>query len=307
MKKTHQSVSCNLKLLAAILSAILACPSAKGQRIGLFALKTNLIEWSAAVPNVSVFTDLSARPWNRSAAGITFKYKWKTRETYAPSFFYNLLEVRPEYRYYLKNLYFGAYAAYDSYATQLPAWKEARQGNAWGGGVSAGWEMPLYTYRRGALDLDLGASVGLHYTNGRVVPYPELRASLVWRKTSVKEKYREGNPMDAVFDKEKEAIRINYGVTNLESFEAIRQRELKIGQDSVLKDLYGGETAAYLADYRRYFQESFVDMALEAIRGSSLDKRYKNRLRTYVNKLTRQAMADGLSPCWAAPKSASFV
>ena len=88
---------------------VLACHNANGQGgISLFAFKTNLLEWSVAVPNVSVFTDLSAKPWNRSAAGITIKYKWKTVEAYEPSFVFNLFEIRPEYRYYLKNLYLGA-------------------------------------------------------------------------------------------------------------------------------------------------------------------------------------------------------
>ena len=273
---------------------VLACYNANGQGgIGLFAFKTNLLEWSVAVPNVSVFTDLSAKPWNRSTAGITIKYKWKTAEAYEPSFVFNLFEIRPEYRYYLKNLYLGGYAAYDAYATRLPSWKEVRQGTAWGAGVSAGWELPLYTYKRGALDLDLGASIGAHYTNGSVVPYPELRVALTWRKTSVQQKYRDSNPMDAVFDREKEAIEISFGATNLESFEALKQRELKIGQENVLQDLYGGDNAAYLADFRQYFQEGFVEMALDGIqRNAALDKRSKNRLRSYVDKLTRQAMAD---------------
>lgn len=273
---------------------VLACQNAKGQGgIGLFAFKTNIVEWSVAIPNVSVFTDLSAKPWNRSVIGISLKYKWKTTEKYEPSFLFNLFEIRPEYRYYLKNLYLGGYAAYDSYAARLPAWEGARQGTAWGIGASAGWEFPLYTYKRGALDLDLGASVGAHLTGGSVLPYPELRVALTWRKTSVKQKYRDSNPMDAVYDREKEAIDISFGATNLESFEALKQRDLKTGQSSVLLDLYDGDKAAYMADFRQYFQESFVDMALDGIQqNGALDKRSKGRLRSYVDKLTRQAMAD---------------
>lgn len=61
----------------------------------------------------------------------------------------------------------------------------------------------------------------------------------------------------------------------------------------MFQDLYGGDKTAYLADFRQYFQEGFVEMALDGIqRNAALDKRSKNRLRSYVEKLTRQAMAD---------------
>lgn len=257
---------------------VLACLPARGQGLGLFAFKTNVLEWGVAVPNVSAFTDVSAKPWNRSAVGLTVKYKWKTAETHAPSLVFNLFEIRPEYRHYRKNFYLGVYAAYDSYATKLPAWESVQQGKAWGAGASAGWELPLYTYTRGSLDLDVGASVGAHYAGGTVVPYPEFRVALTWRKTSIAERYRENNPMDAVYEREKEAIDINFGVSRPDSFENLKPRE--------------EFRSAYLAEYREFLQESFVQPALEAIERSALDQRHKKRLLSHVEKLTRQAMAE---------------
>ena len=197
---------------------------------GLFALKTNLLEWTAAIPNLSVMADLSGKPWNRSVAALTLKYKWKTSEAYVPSYMLNLLEIRPEYRYYLNNkFYVGGYAAYSSFTAKLPNNPTGWTGFAAGGGASGGMELPLYQYRKSALDIEFGLSLGAHYAfyrdftanadqtgieisstpARRVLPYPELRVALVWRKTSVKDKYNETDPMKALYAQEKESIQIN--------------------------------------------------------------------------------------------------
>lgn len=299
----------------------LACPRVKAQNEsdasrepskGFLAVKTNLVEWTAAIPNFSVMTDLSGKPWNRSVAGITLKYKWPTKETYVPSFTYSLFEVRPEYRYYMKQLFVGGYAAYDSFTTRLPKKAEGWQGIAWGGGISVGWELALYQYRRSALDLELGASIGAHYTDyldftvaedgmsavlatehtRKVLPYPELRVALVWRKTSVKDKYNSTDPMKAIFKSEAEAIQINYDVTNRENFDAMHQSKLKVYQKSVFMDLYEGDQSAYRADFEAYLQESFVDIALDNIEHSRLDERFRKKLRSRVESLQRKALAD---------------
>ena len=269
---------------------------ASAQVLERFAFKTNLIEVGAAIPNLSVMADVSAKPWNRSAAGITVKYKWKTSQSHQPLLELNLLEVRPEYRYYLKNLYLGGYGAYSTFTTRLPEHPEGWSGQAFGGGASAGFEKNLYLYRKGAIDIDLGLSLGVHYirysqgTGPVVLPYPELRAALTWRRTSVQEKYRGTDPMKNVYAREKESIDISYNATNRESFDALRQQKLKTGQTSILKDLYGGDREAYLADYKAYFQESFVDLATEGLEQSTLDSKNKDKLKKYIRKLEKKAL-----------------
>ena len=276
------------------------------------AVKANLLEWAAAVPNLSVMADLSARPWNRSVAGITVKYRWKTAETYVPSFLFQVFELRPEYRYYWNRFYCGAYAAYDAFTVKLPSKPYGWQGNAWGTGASVGLEFPLYQFRKSALDLELGLSAGAHYTDyhgiaanedgtgmdrspehtGKVLPYPELRLALVWRKTSIKDKYSGTNPMDGIYASEADAIRINFEATSRENFDAMQQGRLKFDQSSVFLDLYEGDPDAYRADYEKYLQESFVDMALDGIERSQLDDRSKRKLRKMVDSLRSKAMAD---------------
>ena len=280
---------------------------------GFLALRTNLLEWTAAIPNLSVMTDLSGKPWNRSVAGITLKYKWKTSETYAPSWQLNLLEVRPEYRYYLNNrFHVGGYTALDNFTTKLPGNPTGWTGFAYGGGASAGMELPLYQYRKSSLDIEFGLSLGAHYVlyqdftidadqtgieisdtrSGRVLPYPELRIALVWRKTSVKDKYNSTNPMKEVYAREKEAIQINLDVTNKETFDAMQQGRLKVYQDNVFRDLYQSDPEAYRADFEAYLQESFVDIALDNVEHSRLDDRSKDKLRKWVDNLRNKALAE---------------
>lgn len=280
---------------------------------GLFALKTNLLEWTAAIPNLSVMTDLSGKPWNRSVAALTLKYKWKTSETYVPSYMLNLLEIRPEYRYYLNNrFYVGGYAAYSNFTAKLPNNPTGWTGFAAGGGASGGMELPLYQYRKSALDIEFGLSLGAHYAfyrdftanadhtgieisdtpAGRVLPYPELRVALVWRKTSVKDKYNSTNPMKDLYAQEREAIQINLNATNKETFDAMQQGKLKFYQDNIFHDLYRNDAEAYRADYEAYLQESFVDMALDNVEHSRLDERSKNKLRKWVESLRKKALAD---------------
>lgn len=113
--------------------------------------------------------------------------------------------------------YIGAYASYANYAFKFGE-RGIRGRNTFGVGVSAGYVLPLYEYDRGAIDIDLGLSVGVQmakhdvfthnmdgnfYTrvtegktwygtqcsSNRLMPYPvvsELRVAFVWRKQSIK-------------------------------------------------------------------------------------------------------------------------
>ncbi len=289
-----------------------ACPRVWGQDNGILAAKTNLLEWTAAVPNFSVMADLSGKAWNHSVAGVTLKYRWKTYETYVPSLMYDLFEVRPEYRYYWNRLYVGGYVSYANFTTLLPGKTTGWQGPAYGGGASFGYEIPLYQYKKSAIDLEIGLSAGAHYANrqefsvsddrtqttltgspvGGILPYPELRVALVWRKTSVKDKYRQNNPMKALYKSEEEVVMINYGATSRENFDAMHQGRLKVFQNSVFLDLYYGNEETYRTAFDLYVQESFVDVTLDGIEHSKLDEKSKKKLAGKVERLKKKAMAE---------------
>ena len=193
---------------------------------------------------------------------------------------------------------------------------EVRESEEWkarhGTGASVGLEFPLYQYGKSALDLELGFSAGAHYARyqgftadaeetgivlsgeyaGRVLPYPELRLALVWRRTSIKHKYNGTNPMEGIYEREAEAVRITYEATGRESFDALQQGRLRFDQSSVFQDLYEGNPDTYRAEFEQYLQESFVDIALDGIERSQLNERYKRKLRKQVDGLRRAALAD---------------
>ena len=113
--------------------------------------------------------------------------------------------------------YIGAYASYANYAFKLGP-RGIRAKNTLGLGVTAGYVLPLYEYKKGAVDVDLGFSLGVQmakhevfthnmdgnyytkvqegrswygtkYSSDRILPYPvisELRVAFVWRKQSLK-------------------------------------------------------------------------------------------------------------------------
>ena len=200
--------------------------------INRWAFKTNVLEWVLTIPNIGLEFDLSASKYNRSTLGVTAKYNWNTARGNAPRIVFDYLDVRPEYRYYFRSLrkkdfsgndrkpsvkYLGAYVNYGEYSFKL---HQGIQGRAVGLGVSYGYALPVYTYNKGALDLDLGFSVGVqmteydrYYRDGEnncfakvsaesekwhVSPFPvvsELRVAFAWRPVSVKAKYLEYNPL----------------------------------------------------------------------------------------------------------------
>lgn len=113
--------------------------------------------------------------------------------------------------------YIGGYVNYANYAFKFGE-RGIRGRNTFGFGAVAGYVLPLYEYNRGAIDIDLGFSVGLQmarhevfthsmdgnyyskvqegrswygtkYSSDKWLPYPvvsELRVAFVWRKSSIK-------------------------------------------------------------------------------------------------------------------------
>lgn len=215
-----------------------------------WAIKTNAVEWLLTIPNIGVEFDLSRSIYNRMTIGLTAKWNWNTRHNYKPSVVFNVFEVRPEFRYYWRTTmkqprddddttrrsvrqwlkeevfttgrvdpkywrayYIGGYVHGGKYSFKFG--EEGRQGQMYGLGFTMGYGLPLYTYKSGAIDIELGASLGIEltkydvYTHNpdgnyytkvesksrglHVVPYPvvsELKVGFVYRFNSIQNKYK---------------------------------------------------------------------------------------------------------------------
>lgn len=161
----------------------------KSPAIDRWAFKTNAFEWLLTVPNFGVEFDLVNSPYNKCSIGLTAKYNWNTTHMYAPPTVFNLLDVRPEFRYYYRTYqkgdklvdddgkkikyglfarknpkpwrayYTGAYVDYGSYTFKFG--KTGHQGYTIGLGAVMGYGLPLYQYNKGVIDLELGLAFGL--------------------------------------------------------------------------------------------------------------------------------------------------
>lgn len=209
--------------------------------------RTNAVDWALTIPNVAVEFDLGNSVFNKYTVGLAARYNWNTRHDYLPSTVFNLTDIRLEARQYFRTIqrndpipdtinffkkikekyfnrrkmhprywrayYGGIYVHGGDYAVKLGS--EGVKGTHYGVGVSGGFSVPLYGYRKSAVDLEIGASIGFVYTNskrfthdpesncypivedkgGHFVPYPlltDLRIAFVYRFMSVSGKYKEG-------------------------------------------------------------------------------------------------------------------
>lgn len=212
-----------------------------------WAFKTNAVEWLLTIPNFGVEFGLSSSPYNKSTIGMEVKYNWNTYHKYNPSVIFNHFDIRPEYRHYFRQkegnsgtagvressarrpgrpvkpwraYFIGAYADFATFSFKLSP--KGIQGQAAGAGVTAGYSLPLYSYYRGAVDIEFAFSAGLavatkdvftHNPDGNyyvkqaaesrgwhIVPYPvvsELKVAFAWRHISIREKYLKEDPMKA--------------------------------------------------------------------------------------------------------------
>lgn len=199
-----------------------------------FSYRTNVVDWLFTIPNVGIEFDLSKSQYNRSTLGLTAKYNWNTFHRYAPSSVVNLIDIRPEYRYYYrynqrKSLspeaakdwrarYLGAYVDYANYSMKFGK-ATGYQGDGIGFGLSWGYDVPRYQYSKCAIDVEFGFSVGLfvtkyeaytHTTDGyfyvslpekskgwHLTPFPvisEAKVAFVLRPVSVERKYVKDDP-----------------------------------------------------------------------------------------------------------------
>lgn len=160
------------------------------------SLHTNAVDWALLIPNIGVEYDIRSTNWNRWAVGMSAKTKWRTNSRFKQRLFYNVSEVRFEFRNYWRTrqidgrevtkhtsfidklfscrrtvvkhphttYYRGVYASAGDYSFLVD--RKGRQGKFVSGGVTYGAMYPMYVFKSGnSLDLDLGISVGLVATN----------------------------------------------------------------------------------------------------------------------------------------------
>ena len=159
----------------------------KERLIDRFSFRTNAVDWLLTIPNVSVSFDLFPGEYNKMDVLLGVRYNWNTFHKLPTYYVFDVFDARAEYRYHFrfeqlgsgekpnffslkrKNPrhhiahYVGAYANAGTFAFKVSA--DGRQGFQGGVGVSFGIELPLYQYKKGAIDLDLGASIGAMYNN----------------------------------------------------------------------------------------------------------------------------------------------
>lgn len=220
----------------------------KNSFLDRIALRTNAFDWLLTVPNLGFEFDLSGSEFNSMTVGLSAKYNWNTYHNFPPPTVFNLFDVRPEFRYYYRTKpvsrvktkwsvekflkerknprswranYVGAYVNYGTYTFKFG--KKGMQGQAIGVGASAGYSIPMYEYRNGAVDVELGFSVGLqvctrdmfaHNHDGNFyvpvkkgtkplhfTPFPvvsDMRVAFVWRHKSIKDKVKEDHDRNRV-------------------------------------------------------------------------------------------------------------
>ena len=205
-----------------------------------WALRTNALEWLLTIPNLGFEYDLSRSVYNRFSFNVNARFNWNTAHTYATPLVFNVFELRPEFRYYWRQsdraarpkgnrqhtpkkmkswraYYLGWYLNAGTYGFKFG--KEGHQGQMVGTGLSIGYGVPLYEYRKCAVDVEFGLALGVaatrytafaHNPDGNYyyplpekdrntlhfVPYPvlsELKVAFVLRRTSIDKKYKAVN------------------------------------------------------------------------------------------------------------------
>ncbi len=206
-----------------------------------WAFKTNVIDWVTTIPNFSVEYDLSGAENNKMTLGLTARYNWKTAQNPLPYRTFDLLQLRPEYRYYWRPTksrraisrnqvnYAGAYVDGGMYT--FKAGEYGHKGQIYTVGLSLGYGMPKYQYKKGYIDMEIGFALGLAMTTDdafvldreanaystvtekskglHIAPFPiasSLNVSFAWRSRSIKDKYK-FTDADKIRRQEKESER----------------------------------------------------------------------------------------------------
>ena len=206
-------------LLMAVSPVLCAQMRERASFVDRCAVKTNVFEWLITVPNIGLEYDIVHTDHRKITLSLAGKYNWNTYHENAPATVFDMADIRPEIRYYFRSenhkisrpwwvMYVGAYASCGSYTFKMAP--KGISGQVRGVGASAGYVLPLYDYAKGAVDVELGMSLGMqgctrdvfthnpvgHYytrldseSKGmHLTPFPvisELRVAFVWRNKSM--------------------------------------------------------------------------------------------------------------------------
>ncbi|MGM9785971.1 MAG: DUF3575 domain-containing protein [Candidatus Cryptobacteroides sp.] len=319
--------------------------------IDRWAFKTNVFEWVLTIPNIGVEFDLVNSPYNTMTIGLNAKYNWNTYHSLAPSTVFNILDVRPEFRYYYRTReriprdpndttklsarewfkdriftdqrknarpwraqYIGAYANYGSYTLKFG--KTGYQGYVVGLGATAGYGLPMYQYKNGAIDVELGFSVGLqfatreqftHSADGNYyikdwenskgmhfTPFPvisELKVAFVWRHKSIKDKVQEDK------EKKKQMERLERAKAQVETpfIDARAKFDEQLGWTMDKPDIE--KLQSDKEKYREMFINDYITSEVNTlyevtIPNQLIDDQLKDKLRARVEVLKEKAIKE---------------
>ena len=315
----------------------------KSPGIDRWAFKTNAFEWLLTIPNFGVEMDIVNSPFNKYTVGLTAKYNWNTYHKYAPPTVFNLLDVRPEFRYYYRHTqrgdkevdedgnkikygftarktpkpwlanYIGGYASYGTYTFKFG--KKGHQGMAIGLGATAGYGIPLYQYKSGAIDLEFGLSLGLqvatrdifeHNPDGyfytkldeqskgfHFTPFPvlsEIKVAFVWRHKSIKEKVQEDE------ERKKELERIEQARKQIaEPFTGAKAKfDEQLGWIMDERDVIKlkKNDSLYAQNFEQYINDEASRLRESTIPNLRLDDAIKEQLSAEIDGLIVEAYVD---------------
>ena len=297
----------------------------KERLIDRFSFRTNAVDWLLTIPNVSVSFDLFPGDYNKMDVLLGLRYNWNTYHQLPTYYVFNLFDARAEYRYHFrfqalgngekpnffsfkrKNPrswiahYIGGYAQAGTFAFKVSP--NGHQGFQGGVGVSAGVELPLYQYKKGVIDLDLGASVGVLYSNytlftlngansayvsngkgwGILPMLSEVRATFIWRTRSVREKYLKDDPEIPRFREALATVRSDFATVDKKNLDESRPKK----------------EAAALAKSDSLYREAFVNWVNEQVEGQKDRVQYYNitpaheeQVKKEIEKLGQHAISE---------------
>ena len=325
---------------------------AKPLFIDRWAFKTNAFEWLLTIPNFGVEFDLVNSPYNQMTVGLTAKYNWNTYHKLQPPVVFNLLDVRPEFRYYYRTTerkaanssdektkmsakewfdtkiftterknarpwraqYIGAYINYASYTFKLS--ETGIQGHVIGLGASAGYDIPMYQYKSGAIDVELGFSVGLQMatkekfkhnadtykyfqvTEGvkpgfHITPFPvvsELRLAFVWRHKSIKEKVQEDVEKRKMMERmEKAQAQVDGTFQNMNQAKFDEQLSWTMNEQEI--NALKADTERYRGEFINYLDTEIQTLTEVVIPGQLITDEMKAKLSKRIPSLRAKAIS----------------
>lgn len=283
------------------------------------------MDWLLTIPNVSVSFDLFPGEFNKMDVLLGIRYNWNTRHQLPTYYVFDVFDGRLEYRYHYRyqqlgsgekpNLfslkrknprswvahYIGGYANAGTFAFKVST--NGHQGFQGGVGVSFGIELPLYQYKKGAIDLDLGASIGAMYANfnlftlngansayvnngkgwGVIPMLSELRATFTWRTRSVRDRYLKDDPEIPRFRDALNSIRGDFASVDKKTFDESRtQREARELAKS---------DSLYREAFVKWVQEN-VDDQKSRVQYYNVTPEHEEQLKKEIEKLGQKAIND---------------